>query len=114
MKILAALAVLLLMGACKGEPEYSVIGMQGAMKAVSVPAESAANIGYYREVIEAECPRSRICIMSFFVGPSSVSWPLTDSMVEAQTAQYNRNPNSGMDRLLLACRLVDGGASECF
>lgn len=111
--IVAALALLVL-AACEDKPEYSVIGTQGTMKAISVPVELADDRDHYRRIVDAECPRSGICILSFFVGLSSVSYPLSDAALEAQAAQYNRNPNSGMDRLLLACRLGDIPADECF
>lgn len=113
-KTIVVAFALLALAACEDKPEYSVIGTQGMMKAVSVPAERADDRDHYQQIIAAKCPRSGICILSFFVGLSSVSYPLSDAALEAQTAQYNRNPNSRMDRLLLACRLGDIPADECF
>lgn len=114
MRLLLVIGTLLFVAACKDKPEYTVIGTQGSMRAISIPAGEASSLDYYREVVETECPRSGICIISFFVGISSVTWPLSDTAVAAQTAQYNRNPNSGLDRLLLSCRLASSGTDECF
>lgn len=111
--IVVALALFALT-ACNDKPEYSVIGAQGKMKAIGIPAERVEDQEHYQRIIDAECPQDGFCILSFFVGLSSVSYPLSDTTLTAQTAQYNRNPNSGMDRLLLACRLGDIPADECF
>ena len=114
MKFFLTIGFFLFLAACKEKPEYSVIGTQGSMRAVSIPEGEVSNASYYREVVQAECPRNGICIISFFSGVSSVTWPLSDAAVAAQTAQYNRNPNSGMDRLLFSCRLAIGQTAECF
>jgi hypothetical protein len=112
-KRIFVLCALLALAACKEKAEYSIIGGQGTLKAVSVPASRAGDMDHYKQIIDAECPRRGICILSFFVGLSSVNYPLSDAALEAQTAQYNRNTNTGMDRLLLACRLPEASAGEC-
>jgi hypothetical protein len=114
MRFFLIIWIFLFLAACKEKPEYSVIGAQGSMRAVSIPEEEVSNESYYREVVRFECPKNGICIISFFSGVSSVTWPLSDAAVAAQTAQYNRNPNSGMDRLLFSCRLEIGRISDCF
>lgn len=115
-QVLFAAVALIFLSACQAEEEaeYSLIGTQGMMKAISVPAERADDRENYQRIIEAECPRRGFCMLWFFEGLSSVSYPLSDADAEAQTAQYNRNPNSGMDQLLLACRLGDFPADQCF
>lgn len=85
------------------------------MKAVAVPEERVLDREHYMSVVEEECGQDGFCIIPFFSGISSVEFPLSDEALSAQTAQYNRNPSSGMDRLLLACRLSDElAADECF
>jgi len=100
-KIFFVFLALLILAACEEKAEYSIIGGQGMLKAISITASKAEDREHYEQIIAAECPSSGICILSFFVGLSSVSYPLSDAALEAQTAQYNRNTNTGMDRLLL-------------
>jgi hypothetical protein len=102
------------LSACGEDTDYEFIGRQGSMLAYSVPSDLAGDVDHYRRVVAEVCPSSEICIISFFVGLSSVRYPLSDNELAAQTAQYNRNSNSGLDRLMLACRLSTGGPSNCF
>lgn len=115
MKKIAALTfAIFALTACEDKPEYSVIGQQGNLKAIAIPAEFAADREYYQRIVNAQCPRSGICMLMFFTGLTSVSYPMSDAVMQAQTADYRRNPNSGLDRLTLACRLDEAQSSDCF
>jgi hypothetical protein len=114
LKKLFSFFAVLSISACGNDTDYEFIGRQGAVLAYSVPSDRAEDVGHYRRVVTEVCPGSGICIVSFFVGLSSVTYPLSDSELAAQTAQYNRNPSSGLDRLMLACRLSTEGPSNCF
>ena len=113
MRYLIAVAFLVALGACKEKAEYSVIGSQGTLKAISISTARAADRTHYQLIIDAECPRRGICILAFFEELSSVSYPLSDMALDAQIAQYNRNPNSGLDRLWLACRIEESASGDC-
>lgn len=91
-------------GLREDEPEYSIIGENGIVKALSVPASAASSESNYRRIIDAECTEEASCVIAFFVGLSEVSFPLSERELEAQTAQYNRNPSSGVDELVIAPR----------
>lgn len=91
-------------GIREDKPEYSIIGENGIVKALSVPANEASAKGNYRRIIDAECAEDEPCVLSFFVGLSEVSYPLSQTETKAQTAQYNRHPSSGVDELVIAPR----------
>jgi hypothetical protein len=114
LKKLFPLFVVLLISACGDDTDYEFLGRQGTLLAYSIPSDRAGDVDHYRRVVAEVCPGSGICIVSFFAGLSSVRYPLSDTELAAQTAQYNRNPSSGLDRLMLACRLSTEGPSNCF
>jgi hypothetical protein len=113
-RIIILFLALASLAGCKDDTDYTVIGTQGMQKAISVPVARATDTEHYQQIIEKECPRSGLCILSFFTELSSVSYPLSDSAIAAKTGQYNRNPKSNLDRLLLACRLGDFPPDKCF
>lgn len=86
------------------KPEYSIIGENGIVKALSIPANEASSKSNYQRIIDAECTADAPCVLAFFVGLSEVSYPLSETQAKARTAQYNRHPSSGVDELVIAPR----------
>ncbi|MFK5998589.1 MAG: hypothetical protein QM492_10840 [Rhodobacterales bacterium] len=82
-------------------PDYELVGVQGNLKAISIPKEKSKDIDYYHSIIDRECRKGKFCTLAFFADYDSVTYPLDDAALAAQTAQYNRNPSTGFDRLLL-------------
>ena len=113
-QIIPLLFSVVILSSCGDDTDYTVIGSQGTLKAIAVPTALVTDRDHYLRIVARVCPSSGLCILSFFVGLSSVSYPLSDIALTAQTAQYNRNPNSGLNRLLLACRLEDFSPDDCF
>jgi len=112
--IALALIPLTVLVGCGNDTDYAVIGRQGALKAISIPAARATDLDHYQRIVTKECQASGICILSFFSDLPSASYPLSDSALAMQTAQFNRNTTTGLDRLLLACRLGDFRPEDCF
>jgi hypothetical protein len=101
--------VLVLAGCGVSEPTvpYERVAGQGNVHFIYVN-ESYAQKSAYREIADYICSRERICIVMFWNDRAQVplTLPMTDAQVDAKTAHYNLNKNTGLDRLVICA--VDG------
>lgn len=93
--------------------QWRIIGSQRIMRFISVPESEAPNRQIYHEIADQVCTQGEICILHFFADREQVDFPFSDEDLAAQTASLNRNPNTGLRQLLLACRL-DPDPERCF
>ncbi len=69
----------------------------------------------YPAIVEERCGNDGWCQVYFWDDPNyaAVSVPFTDAQADALAASYYRNPNSGAERLLYACRILNDH-NQCF
>lgn len=106
---LAVFLLLVLAGCGVSKPTvpYEQVASEGQFHFVYVN-ESYAQKSAYREIADYLCRGERICIVMFWNDKTQVplSLPMTDAQVDAKTAHYNLNKNTGLDRLVICA--VDG------
>ena len=90
-------------GSVKG-PGYEVVGGMGMMKYVIVTAGS--NAAHLKYAAKAVCGSGRICIVKFWENEADAPGysAMTDSQLDSMYAAYNKNMNTGLDRLLLCSK----------
>ncbi len=104
----------LTLSACKEDLEYKISFEQGAIKGIVIPSEMKVDKPYYEKVVAAECRKGTLCILHFFYDIDRVSLPFSDEAMAKHSAVYNRNPHTGLDRLMLNCALGDFDPNKCF
>lgn len=87
---------------------WRLIGSQGTTQFVLVDKAREADEAAYRDAIDGVCVSAQPCFIRFWSDPEAVasSLPMTSAQSAALTAAYNRNPHTGLDKLLWSCRIV--------
>ena len=87
---------------------WRLVAEQGARHFVTVDAALEANPAVYREAAASLCGAGKACIVMFWSDPQLAAgrMPLTAAQRDGLIAQFNRNPASGHEELLLRCRLA--------
>lgn len=96
-------------------PDWELVRTQGMMKLVVVSQAKEARRDVYQAAIGALCAPSQFCYILFWSDRRRVprQLPMSDAEVAAQVAVYTRNPRTGLDELLLTCRL-EKDPTKCF
>jgi hypothetical protein len=86
---------------------WKVKGSKGLFYIVEIERSQATNQDIYRIAVAELCSIKPICIVLFWVkgGKTPTKLPITDAQVRTQAAQWNRNENTGLRRLLWSCTL---------
>jgi len=94
---------------------WRVIGQQGLVRFIVVPAEKAADQAAYEEQIASLCDPERTCFLNFYTNSTSAapSVPLPDAIANEATATYRRSMKNGVQFFTWSCRLKVPGR-ECF
>jgi hypothetical protein len=95
--------------------DWPLVGRQGLLQVVIVPAAQVKDLAAYRAQITRLCPPERTCFVNFYANPSgaSATLPLPDAIAEEATARFRRSMKNGQDLFQWSCRLgVDG--DPCF
>jgi len=94
---------------------WRVIGQQGLVRFVIVPAERAVDQAAYEEQIVKLCDPERTCFLNFYTNSTSAdpTVPLPDAIANEATATYRRSMKNGVQVFLWSCRLKIPG-HECF
>ena len=104
-------------GSARAEPAdaWSVIGQQGVVRFVMVPADQASDLAAYERQIARLCEPERTCFLNFYTNSAGVApaMPLPDAIANEATATYRRSMKNGVQIFLWSCRLKIPGR-ECF
>jgi hypothetical protein len=112
----AAVAALAQSAAATAPAEaWPVVGQQGLVRFVIVPADKAADQVAYQEQIASLCDPERTCFLNFYTNSkrAAPSVPLPDTIANEPTATYRRSMKNGVQVFNWSCRLKVPGA-ECF
>lgn len=101
-------------GAVAGDAPWTVVGHQGLLQVVIVPAERATDREAYQAQLARLCPGDRTCFVNFFTNSTgaAVALPLPDVIAEEATARFRRSTKNGAELFQWSCRMKLGG--ECF
>lgn len=95
--------------------DWQLVGRQGLLQVVIVPAGQETDGAAYRAQITRLCPPERTCFVNFYANPDGAvaALPLPDAIAHAATARFRRSMKNGADLFQWSCQLgVDGEA--CF
>jgi hypothetical protein len=94
---------------------WTVVGQQGLVRIVVVPAEQASNQGAYEQQIAGLCETERTCFLNFYTNSTGVQpvVPLPDAIANEATATYRRSIKNGVQIFMWSCRMKMP-AQECF
>lgn len=112
---LALFAAACALPAVSAAEPWPVVGQQGLVRMVIVPAELAADQAAYEAQIARLCEPERTCFLNFYTNSSGapVAMPLPDAISHEATATYRRSMKNGVQVFLWSCRLQVPGR-ECF
>lgn len=113
-RLAVALASTLAAASFAAEP-WEVIGQQGLVRFVIVPAGPAADRTAYEAEIQRLCEPERTCFLNFYTNSSGapVALPLPDAIDHEATAVYRRSAKNGSESFRWSCRMKIAG-EPCF
>lgn len=104
------------LGALAAEADaWTVIGQQGLVRFVMVPAgQGPEGDAYEREIVRL-CDPERTCFLNFYTNSTgaSLEMPLPAAIANEATATYRRSVKNGIQIFMWSCRLKVPG-KECF
>lgn len=108
-------ALLLATWAAAQAQDWPVIGRQGLVQLVLVPAEQVTDEAAYQAQISRLCVPERTCFVNFYTNSTGVTptVPLPDAIAAEATAVYRRSVKNGAQVLTWSCRLQLPGR-DCF
>lgn len=94
---------------------WTVIGQQGLVRFVLVPAPQQAEQAAYERQIERLCDPERTCFLNFYTNSTgaALALPLPAAIEQEATATFRRSAKNGVQILTWSCRLKLPGR-ECF
>ncbi|TFF09668.1 hypothetical protein EXW72_10080 [Pseudomonas sp. BCA14] len=116
---LVAAAVFLLgaMSAHAEKTDLKLTGSQGVNFFFTMSNPWASDKVYILNTAERFCADKPVCIAHFYLTGTAApkGFPLSDSEVEVEIATYNKNKNTGLNRILWNCSKFSGvPSSSCF
>jgi hypothetical protein len=99
----------------KKEPTWTVMGHQGIVLMVLVPADQAKDEGAYQREIGLICAEQINCFLNFYTNSKSVpvAVPLPDEISHEVTATYRKTYKKGVPLFTWSCRM-QMIADSCF
>lgn len=97
--------------------DLKLTGKQGVHFFFTLSKPWAADKKYIRNLSENFCADKPVCFTHIYLTGTAApkGFPLSDSEVAAEIATYNRNKNTGAERMLWSCsRFPDEPSSTCF
>ena len=114
---LSAIALLLAATAALAQtpPPWQVVGRQGLLLLVIVPADQARDQAAYEEQIKQFCPPERTCFVNFYTNSTGVeaTVPLPDAIDQEVTATFRRSMKQVAESFRWSCRMQQAVPS-CF
>jgi hypothetical protein len=94
---------------------WQVVGRQGLLQVVIVPAERATDAAAYQAEVAKLCTPQSTCFINFFTNSSGAQaeLPLPDAIANEATARFRRSMKNGIEIFQWSCRLKLGDG-ECF
>ena len=94
---------------------WDVVGRQGLVQMVIVPAAQAADRAAYQEQLARLCVPEQTCFVNFYANPTGakVQLPLPDEVDHAATARYRFSAKNGVRVFQWSCRMKQD-EGECF
>ena len=88
--------------------EWSLAGQWGIVHTVLIPKGREADRKFLVEAGRTICGSRKLCAVMFWTEKEFVPLqePITDVESRRQVAQYNKNIDTGYERLLLHCRII--------
>jgi len=86
---------------------WQVVGQQGLMRFVIVPAEQARDRDAYVRQIKRLCEPDRTCFLNFYTNSTGapLAMPLPDAVDREATAVFRRSSKQGAESLRWSCRM---------
>lgn len=117
-RLIAATAFSIVVASAHAEKtDLKLTGSQGVNFFFTVSNPWASDKNYVLNTAERFCSDKPVCIAHFYLTgtASPKGFPLSDSEVEAEIATYNRNKNSGLNRVLWNCsKFPEESGDNCF
>ncbi len=94
---------------------WELVRTQGMMKLVHIANTKEGDRAVYQDAIRSLCTAGEYCSIGFWSTRALVPGrlPMSDAEAKAQVASYTRNPSTGFDEFLLACR-IEKDRNKCF
>lgn len=94
---------------------WPIVGRQGLVRFVIVPAERSTDLPAYEQQIARLCEPEHTCFLNFYTNKTGVApaLPLPDAISNEATATFRRSAKNGLEFFLWSCRLKVPGR-ECF
>jgi len=101
--------------ALQAADDWQVVGHQGIVQIVVLPAERATDLPAYRAELARLCPPDRTCFVNFYTNTrgARLELPLPDAVANEATARFRRSTKNGVEVFQWSCRL-NQTAGECF
>jgi hypothetical protein len=112
---LAALVCSASLAASAADADWPVMGQQGLVRLVLVPAPDARELVAYEKAINKLCDPERTCFLYFYTNSTGAAptVPLPDAIAQEATATYRRSMKNGVQIFMWSCRLKMPDR-ECF
>lgn len=113
----AAVLCLGAMSAHAEKTDLKLTGSQGVNFFFTISNPWASDKKYILNTAERFCADKPVCIAHFYLAGTAApkGFPLNDSEVDAEIATYNKNKNTGLNRILWSCSKFQGEpSSSCF
>jgi len=94
-------------GQAQTSEAWTVVGPQGLVRFVIVPAAQARDRAAYVRQVGLLCEPDRTCFLNFYTNTTDapVALPLPDAIDREATAVFRRSAKQGAERLQWSCRL---------
>jgi len=108
--LVALLVALLLAGAVTAvaaNDDWPLVGTQGVVRVVIVPADQASDAEAYQRQIDRLCPPGETCFVNFHTNSTgaTAALPLPDAIAREVTARFRRSAKVGREIFEWSCRL---------
>ena len=118
MRGFAYIGALLALAPCRpmaADGGWALVGRQGIIQVVIVPADQARDREAYRQQIARLCDPSQTCFINFFTNSTAAptELPLPDAIAREATAIYRHSVKQGGEMFRWSCRLGNDPV-DCF
>lgn len=97
-------------------PDWTVVGRQGIVLVVIVPADVGTDKDAYDRQLDRLCPPDRTCFVNFYSNSTGATpaVPLPESISSEPTALFRRSMKNQAELFRWSCRVNPGATPECF
>lgn len=96
-------------------PSWELVGRQGVARFIVLREGDPTQEETFRVPMAESCGLEPVCHAHFWTSDNDAArrLPMTDSQLAARVGLWQRNLNTGLNRLLLPCKLGRSEAGEC-